>query len=104
MSEVTRLQKVLQEERKARLAASAHLAEHADTIRRLQTQGCELHKQQERVQRMREERDQMWEKARHLKDENYKLMGDMNRLSEEKNCALMCNRDLQLEVRPFKNI
>lgn len=104
MNEVTRLQKVLQDERKARLAASARIAEHADTIRRLQTRECELHKQQERVQRMREERDQMWEKARHLKDENYKLMRDMNRLSEEKNSALMCNRDLQLEVRPFKNV
>lgn len=104
MSEVTRLQKVLQDERKARLAASARIAEHADTVRRLQTRECELRKQQERVQRMREERDQMWDKARHLKDENYKLMSDMNRLSEEKNCAFMCNRDLQLEVRPFKNI
>lgn len=104
MSEVTRLQKTLQDERKARLAASAQLAEHADIVRRLQTQECELRKQQERVQRMREERDQMWQKARLLKDENYKLMSDMNRLSEEKNCALMCNRDLQLEVRPLKNI
>ncbi|MCJ8746830.1 hypothetical protein PDJAM_G00146250 [Pangasius djambal] len=103
MSEVTRLQKALQDERKARLAASARIAEHADTIRRLQTRECELRKQQERVQRMREERDQMWDKARHLKDENYKLMSDMNRLSEEKNCALMCNRDLQLEIERLKH-
>lgn len=100
MSEVTRLQKALQDERRERLAASAHQADHNDTLRRLQTRECELRKQQERVQRMREERDQMWDKARHLKDENYKLMSDMNRLSEEKNSALMCNRDLQLEVRP----
>lgn len=103
MNEVTRLQKVLQDERKARLVASARIAEHADTIRRLQTRECELRKQQERVQRMREERDQMWEKARHLKDENYKLMSDMNRLSEEKNSALMCNRDLQLEIERLKH-
>lgn len=104
MNEVTRLQKALQDERKARLAASARVAEHADTVCRLQTRECELRKQQERIQRMREERDQMWDKARHLKDENYKLMSDMNRLSEEKNCAHMCNRDLQLEVRSLKNI
>ncbi|TSM86003.1 Caspase recruitment domain-containing protein 9 [Bagarius yarrelli] len=103
MNELTRLQKELQNERQARLAASAHVAEQSDTIRRLQTRECELRKQQERVQRMREERDQMWEKARHLKDENYKLMSDMNRLSEEKNCALMCNRDLQLEVQISTN-
>ncbi|KAK3538930.1 hypothetical protein QTP86_023476 [Hemibagrus guttatus] len=103
MNEVTRLQKALQDERKARLAASARVAEHADTVRRLQTRECELRKQQERIQRMREERDQMWDKARHLKDENYKLMSDMNRLSEEKNCALMCNRDLQLEIERLKH-
>lgn len=103
MSEVTRLQKALQEERKERLAAAARLAEHNDTVRQLQRRECELRKQQERVQRTREERDQMWEKARHLKDENYKLMSDMNRLSEEKNGAFMCNRDLQLEVRLFKS-
>lgn len=104
MNEVTRLQKALQDERKTRLEVSARLTEHTDTIRQLQTRECELRKQHERVQRMREERDQMWDKARHLKDENYKLMSDMNRLSEEKNCALMCNRDLQLEVGLFKII
>lgn len=103
MNEVTRLQKTLQDERKARLAASARVAEHANTIRQLQTRECELRKQQERVQRMRGEWEQMWDEVRHLKDENYKLMSDMNRLCEEKNSALMCNRDLQLEVRPFKN-
>ncbi|KAI5613241.1 caspase recruitment domain-containing protein 9 isoform X6 [Silurus asotus] len=103
MNEVTRLQKELHEERKARLAASAQMAEHAETIRRLQTRECEVRKQQERVQRMREERDQMWDKARLLKDENYKLMSNMNRLSEEKNCALMCNRDLQLEIERLKH-
>ncbi|XP_060740054.1 caspase recruitment domain-containing protein 9 isoform X1 [Tachysurus vachellii] len=103
MNEMTRLQKALQDERKARLVASARVAEQADTVRRLQTRECELRKQQERVQRMREERDQMWDKARHLKDENYKLMSDMNRLSEEKNCALMCNRDLQLEIERLKH-
>ncbi|XP_053336417.1 caspase recruitment domain-containing protein 9 [Clarias gariepinus] len=103
MNEVTRLQKTLQDERKARLAASARVAEHANTIRQLQTRECELRKQQERVQRMRGEWEQMWDEVRHLKDENYKLMSDMNRLCEEKNSALMCNRDLQLEIERLKH-
>ena len=48
---------------------------------------------------MREERDQQWEVVCHLKDENYSLMHNITKLSEEKNSALMSNRDLQLEVR-----
>ncbi|XP_062873998.1 caspase recruitment domain-containing protein 9 [Trichomycterus rosablanca] len=103
MSEVTRLQKALQDEHMARLKVSARAAEQLNSIRKLQTRECELRKQQERVQRMRDERDQMWKQARCLWDENYKLMGDVNRLSEEKNCALMSNRDQQLEIERLKH-
>lgn len=98
MSEVARLQKVAQDERRARHELSAQVAEHLDSIRQLQLRESELHKQQDRVQRIREERERICEEARKLKDENYRLMHDLTRLSEEKNSALMCNRDLQLEV------
>ncbi|KAK7165012.1 hypothetical protein R3I94_003407 [Phoxinus phoxinus] len=103
MSEVSRLQKLAQGERKARLETSAQAAEQLDTIRQLQLRDSELHKQQERVQRIREERERICEEARKLKDENYRLMHDLTRLSEEKNCALMCNRDLQLEIEKLKH-
>uniref|UniRef100_A0A673MAQ5 Caspase recruitment domain-containing protein 9-like n=1 Tax=Sinocyclocheilus rhinocerous TaxID=307959 RepID=A0A673MAQ5_9TELE len=98
MSEVSRLQKLAQDERRMRLEVSAQAAEQLDTIRQLQLCESELHKQQDRVQRIREERERMCEEARILRDENYRLMHDLTRLSEDKNCALMCNRDLQLEV------
>ncbi|XP_035385972.1 caspase recruitment domain-containing protein 9 isoform X2 [Electrophorus electricus] len=103
MSEVTRLQKAFQDERKARLKAAVRTTEQVDVIQRLQTRERELHVQQERVQRMREERDQLWNEAQHLKDENYRLMHDVTRLSEEKNCSLMCNRDLQLQIERLKH-
>ncbi|KAK2911715.1 hypothetical protein Q8A67_003848 [Cirrhinus molitorella] len=103
MSEVSRLQKLAQDERRKRLEVSAQAAEQQDTIRQLQLCENELHKQQDRVQRTREERERMCEEARKLRDENYRLMHDLTRLSEEKNCALMCNRDLQLEIEKLKH-
>ncbi|XP_016383334.1 caspase recruitment domain-containing protein 9-like [Sinocyclocheilus rhinocerous] len=103
MSEVSRLQKLAQDERRMRLEVSAQAAEQLDTIRQLQLCESELHKQQDRVQRIREERERMCEEARILRDENYRLMHDLTRLSEDKNCALMCNRDLQLEYREEKD-
>ncbi|XP_043095731.1 caspase recruitment domain-containing protein 9 isoform X2 [Puntigrus tetrazona] len=103
MSEVSRLQKLAQDERRKRLEVSAQAAEQLDTIRQLQLCESELHKQQDRVQRIREERERMCEEARKLRDENYRLMHDLTRLSEDKNCALMCNRDLQLEIEKLKH-
>ncbi|TRY95906.1 hypothetical protein DNTS_021426 [Danionella cerebrum] len=103
MAEVSRLQKLVHDERKARIDSSTQISEQLDTIRRLKLCECELHKQQERVHRIREERELIAEEARTLKDENYKLMHDLTRLSEEKNCALMCNRDLQLEIEKLKH-
>ncbi|XP_066510771.1 caspase recruitment domain-containing protein 9 [Hoplias malabaricus] len=94
MNEVTRLQKTLQLER---------TTQHADSARQLHARDCELRKQNERVQRLREEREQLWDEARRLKDENYTLMQDMTRLSEEKNRALMSTRDLQLEIERLKH-
>ncbi|XP_051748621.1 caspase recruitment domain-containing protein 9 [Ctenopharyngodon idella] len=103
MSEVSRLQKLAQDERRARHELSAQAAEHLDSIRQLQLRESELHKQQDRVQRIREERERICEEARKLRDENYRLMHDLTRLSEEKNSALMCNRDLQLEIERLKH-
>ncbi|XP_036454192.1 caspase recruitment domain-containing protein 9 isoform X1 [Colossoma macropomum] len=103
MSEVTRLQKALQDERRSRLEVAARAAEHMDSYRQLQTRECELRKQHERVLRMREDREKLWDEARRLKDENYRLMHDVTRLSEEKNGALMRTRDLQLEIERLKH-
>ncbi|XP_016361248.1 caspase recruitment domain-containing protein 9-like [Sinocyclocheilus anshuiensis] len=103
MSEVSRLQKLAQDERRKRLEVSAQAAEQLDAIRQLQLCESELHKQQDRVQRIRDERERMCDEARKLRDENYRLMHDLTRLSEEKNCALMCNRDLQLEIEKLKH-
>ncbi|XP_036383458.1 caspase recruitment domain-containing protein 9 [Megalops cyprinoides] len=103
MSEVTSLQKALQEERFHRQEVSAHVAAQDDTIRQLQIRESELRKQQERVHRMREDRDKFAEEVCRLKDENYALLRDVTRLSEEKNSALMCTRDLQLEIEKLKH-
>uniref|UniRef100_A0A8C8FDC6 CARD domain-containing protein n=1 Tax=Oncorhynchus tshawytscha TaxID=74940 RepID=A0A8C8FDC6_ONCTS len=103
MNEVTRLQKGLQEERRRRQEAAAAAATQEDTVRQHQVRERELRKQQERVHRMREEKDRLWEEVRHLKDENYSLMHDVTKLSEEKNSALMSNRDLQLEIEKLKH-
>uniref|UniRef100_A0A8C7D036 Caspase recruitment domain family member 9 n=1 Tax=Oncorhynchus kisutch TaxID=8019 RepID=A0A8C7D036_ONCKI len=103
MSEVTRLQKGLQEERRRRQEATWAAATQEDALRQQQVKERELRKQQERVQCMREERDQQWEVVCHLKDENYSLMHNITKLSEEKNSALMSNRDLQLEIEKLKH-
>ncbi|XP_014027527.1 caspase recruitment domain-containing protein 9 isoform X1 [Salmo salar] len=103
MSEVTRLQKGLQEERRRRQEATWAAATQEDSLRQQQVKERELRKQQERVQCMREERDRQWEVVCHLKDENYSLMHNLTKLSEEKNSALMSNRDLQLEIEKLKH-
>ncbi|XP_041755826.2 caspase recruitment domain-containing protein 9 isoform X2 [Coregonus clupeaformis] len=103
MSEVTRLQKGLQEERRRRQEATSAVAAQEDTLRQQQVRERELRKQQERVQCMREERDRQLEVVRHLKDDNYSLMYNVTKLNEEKNSALMSNRDLQLEIEKLKH-
>ncbi|KAL4646512.1 caspase recruitment domain-containing protein 9 [Arapaima gigas] len=103
MSEVTRLQKAVQEERLRRQEASARLAVQENVIQQQQVQERELRKQQERVCRMREEQDRLVEETRYLKDENYNLLREVARLSEEKNSALMNIRDLQLEIERLKH-
>ncbi|XP_046904037.1 caspase recruitment domain-containing protein 9 isoform X2 [Hypomesus transpacificus] len=103
MSEVTRLQKGLAEERRRRQAASAAAVGLQDADRQQQLKERELQTQQERLQRLRAERDRYLEELRHLKDDNYGLMLQVTKLSEEKNCALMASRDLQLEIEKLKH-
>ncbi|KAG5261058.1 hypothetical protein AALO_G00299530 [Alosa alosa] len=103
MSEVTRLQKQVEEERRRHQEASKRIAILDDTVREQQVREKELRKQKERVQRLREERDRLWDEMRQLKDENYSLMHNITRLSEEKNGALMSNRDLQLNIEKLKH-
>ncbi|KAL2079629.1 hypothetical protein ACEWY4_025373 [Coilia grayii] len=103
MSEVTRLQKQVAEEHRRHQEARRRITTLEDSARQQPLLEKELQKQQQRVQRLREERDRLWDEARQLKDENYSLMHDLTRLSEEKNCALMDNRDLQLNIEKLKH-
>ncbi|MBN3299812.1 CARD9 protein, partial [Amia calva] len=103
MSEVSRLQKAVQEEKRRSHELGAQLTAHEDTIRQLHVKDSELRKQQERVRRMRDERDSFSDEARKLKDENYSLMREFAKLSEEKNSVVMRNRDLQLEIEKLKH-
>lgn len=103
MNEVTRLKKQVEDERRRQQEACKRIAILDDTVREQQVREKELQKQKERVQRLREERDRLWDEIRHLKDENYSLMHDITRLSEEKNGALMSNRDLQLTIERLKH-
>ncbi|XP_062310841.1 caspase recruitment domain-containing protein 9 isoform X2 [Osmerus eperlanus] len=103
MSEVTRLQKGLAEERRRRQEASAAAVGLQDADRQQQLKERELQTQQERLQRLRAERGRYLEELRLLKDDNYGLMLQVTKLSEEKNCALMASRDLQLEIEKLKH-
>uniref|UniRef100_A0A8C4ST01 Caspase recruitment domain family member 9 n=1 Tax=Erpetoichthys calabaricus TaxID=27687 RepID=A0A8C4ST01_ERPCA len=103
MSEVTKLQKSVKEEKCQKEQLSECLATQNDTIKQLQVKDSELRKQQERVRKMKEERDGFNEEARKLRDENYKLLLEFAKLSEEKNTALMKTRDLQLEIEKLKH-
>lgn len=52
----------------------------------------------ERVQKIREEREQLSEEVKQLRDHNYSLMANINTLNQDKSNALLANRDLQIEV------
>ncbi|MGH0141523.1 UNVERIFIED_CONTAM: hypothetical protein FKN15_074173 [Acipenser sinensis] len=103
MSEVTKLQKAVQEEKRRSQELSCSLAAHEDTIKQLQVKDSELRKQQERVRKMKEERNAFSNEAKKLKDENYGLLRELAKQSEEKNTVLMKNRDLQLEIEKLKH-
>ncbi|XP_029469005.1 caspase recruitment domain-containing protein 9 isoform X2 [Rhinatrema bivittatum] len=102
MNEITKLQQVIQEEKSRSKELSMWLSAKEDTIKQLQVKDGELHMHQERVQKMKEERDNFSDELRKLKDENYDLAMRFAKQSEDKNTVLMRNRDLQLEIEQLK--
>ncbi|XP_053552104.1 caspase recruitment domain-containing protein 9 isoform X2 [Bombina bombina] len=103
MNEMLKLQQVIQEERRKYKEQHVLLCEKDDIIRQMQVKNSELKKHQERVMKMKEERDNLNKELKKFKDENYDLAMRFARQSEEKNAALMKNRDLQLEIEKLKH-
>ncbi|KAM4745171.1 caspase recruitment domain-containing protein 9 isoform 2-T4 [Anableps anableps] len=103
MSELSRLQRVLQDERRRRQQACSVAREQEAWSRQQKLKDRELKKLTERVQKLREEREQLNEELKQLRDHNYSLMADINALNQEKSNALLANRDLQIEVERLKH-
>ncbi|XP_045890773.1 caspase recruitment domain-containing protein 9 [Micropterus dolomieu] len=103
MSELSRLQRALQDERRRRQQACSVAKEQEVWSRQQQLRDRELKKLTERVQKVREERDRLNEEVKQFRDHNYSLMADINALSQEKSNALLANRDLQIEVERLKH-
>uniref|UniRef100_A0A8C2WJQ2 Uncharacterized protein n=2 Tax=Cyclopterus lumpus TaxID=8103 RepID=A0A8C2WJQ2_CYCLU len=103
MSELSRLQRALQEERRRRQQACSVAKEQEAWSRQQQLKDRELRKLTERVQKVREEREQLSEEVKQLRNHNYSLMADVNTLGQEKSSALLANRDLQIEVEHLKH-
>ncbi|KAG8518659.1 Caspase recruitment domain-containing protein 9 [Galemys pyrenaicus] len=91
MSEVMKLQKRVQD-------LTALLSSKDDFIKELRVKDSLLHKQQERVQRLKGEAEACVRELKRCRDENYDLAMRLARQSEEKGTVLMHNRDLRLEV------
>ncbi|XP_036000666.1 caspase recruitment domain-containing protein 9 isoform X1 [Fundulus heteroclitus] len=103
MSELSRLQRVLQDERRRRQQACSVAKEQEAWTRQQKLKDRELKKLTERVQKLREEREKLNEELKQLRDHNYSLMADINTLNQEKSNALLANRDLQIEVERLKH-
>uniref|UniRef100_A0A670KER6 Caspase recruitment domain family member 9 n=1 Tax=Podarcis muralis TaxID=64176 RepID=A0A670KER6_PODMU len=98
MSEISKLQNVVREERRKLQETGVLLRAKEDVIREMRVRDSVLRKHQERAHKMKEERDSLSRELKCCKDENYELAMRYARQSEEKNVALMKNRDLQLEI------
>ncbi|XP_078101389.1 caspase recruitment domain-containing protein 9-like [Sander vitreus] len=103
MSELSRLQRALQEERRRRQQACSVAKEQEVWSQQQQLKDRELRKLTERVQKLREDREQLSEEVKQLRDHNYSLMVDINTLGREKSAALLANRDMQIEVERLKH-
>uniref|UniRef100_A0A6I8S030 Caspase recruitment domain family member 9 n=1 Tax=Xenopus tropicalis TaxID=8364 RepID=A0A6I8S030_XENTR len=103
MNEMLKLQQIIQDERQKYKELNKELLDKEDVIRQTQVKDNELKKHQERVKKMKEESDKLIAERNKLKDENYDLAMRYARQSEEKNAALMRNRDLQLEIDRLKH-
>ncbi|XP_074150194.1 caspase recruitment domain-containing protein 9 isoform X1 [Sminthopsis crassicaudata] len=91
MNEVMKLQKKVQD-------LNVMLSAKDDFIKEVRVKDSMLRKHQERVQKMKDECESFSQELKRCKDENYDLAMLYARQSEEKNMALMRNRDLQLEI------
>ncbi|XP_075879223.1 caspase recruitment domain-containing protein 9 isoform X3 [Nelusetta ayraudi] len=103
MSELSRLQRALQEERRRRQQACSAAKDQEAWSQQQQLRERELRKLSERVQKLREERERLSEEVKQLRDHNYSLMSDLTCLGQEKSAALLANRDLQIEVERLKH-
>ncbi|XP_004565883.1 caspase recruitment domain-containing protein 9 [Maylandia zebra] len=103
MSELSRLQRALQDERRRRQQACSAAKDQEVWSRQQQLKDRELKKLTERVQKVRDERERLSEEVKQLRDHNYSLMADINSLNQEKSNALLANRDLQIEVERLKH-
>ncbi|KAM4615846.1 caspase recruitment domain-containing protein 9 [Polymixia lowei] len=103
MSEVSRLQRALQEEKKQRHQACSVIKEQEEWLQQQQLTDRELRRLSERVQKSREEKERLNEEVKHLREHNYILMADVTTLGQEKNNALLANKDLQLEMERMKH-
>ncbi|KAM7390948.1 hypothetical protein PAMP_021675 [Pampus punctatissimus] len=103
MSELSRLQRLLQGERRRRQQACSVVKEQEVWSQQQQLRDREMRKLTERVQKVREERERLSEEVKQLRDHNYSLMADINTLIQEKSNALLANRDLQIEVERLKH-
>uniref|UniRef100_A0A3Q0RLX6 Caspase recruitment domain family, member 9 n=1 Tax=Amphilophus citrinellus TaxID=61819 RepID=A0A3Q0RLX6_AMPCI len=99
MSELSRLQRALQDERRRRQQACSAAKDQVG----LQLRERELKKLTERLQKIRDERERLSEEVKQLRDHNYSLMADINSLTQEKSNTLLANRDLQIEVERLKH-
>ncbi|XP_042734758.1 caspase recruitment domain-containing protein 9 isoform X4 [Lagopus leucura] len=103
MNEITKLQRTVQEERQKAQELTVWLHTKENMIREMWVRDSLLRKHQERVQKMKEERDSLSRELRKCKDENYSLAMSYARQSEEKSSALMKNRDLLLEIDSLRH-
>ncbi|XP_065593391.1 caspase recruitment domain-containing protein 9 isoform X2 [Cyrtonyx montezumae] len=103
MNEITKLQRTVQEERQKVQELTVWLHNKENMIREMWVRDSLLRKHQERVQKMKEERDSLSKELRKCKDENYNLAMSYAKQSEEKSSALMKNRDLLLEIDSLKH-
>ncbi|CAJ1069369.1 hypothetical protein L3Q82_023465 [Xyrichtys novacula] len=103
MSELSRLQRALQDERRRRQQACSVAKEQEVWSQQQQLKDRESRKLKERLHKIREERERLSEEVKQLRDHNYSLMADINSLSQERSNALLANRDLQIEVERLKH-
>ncbi|XP_059494325.1 caspase recruitment domain-containing protein 9 isoform X2 [Stegostoma tigrinum] len=103
MAEVQKQQQAAIHSNRRLQALTIELSKKDDHIKQLQVKVNELQKHQERFWKMREERNNYSEELKNCKEENYKWAKEFAMQSEEKNAALMKNRDLQLEIERLKH-